>query len=181
MSALLYLPVNVYAGHLQSWTLGSLVTQLFFEGTFYHLWYLPSAILGLWLTSALLRRFSVASCAFIVSLLYLIGLLGDSYFGIISQAPLINDIYSAIFAVMGYTRNGLFFAPIFFLLSTVIRRSKCGSTALLAVGLALSFAMMLAEALLARAQDWQRHDSMYLLLPLSCISCLRCSGVSAAS
>ena len=165
VSALLYLPVNVYAGHLQSWTLGSLVTQLFFEGTFYHLWYLPSAILGLWLTSALLRRFSVASCAFIVSLLYLIGLLGDSYFGIISQAPLINDIYSAIFAVMGYTRNGLFFAPIFFLLSTVIRRSKCGSTALLAVGLALSFAMMLAEALLARAQDWQRHDSMYLLLP----------------
>ena len=42
----LYLPINVYAGRLKELTLGGLFTQLFFEGTFYHLWYLPAAILG---------------------------------------------------------------------------------------------------------------------------------------
>lgn len=57
-SAALYLPVNVYAGLLQEWTLLDLVREAFFEGTFYHLWYLPAAILGAWLTSLIMRRCS---------------------------------------------------------------------------------------------------------------------------
>lgn len=164
-SAALYLPINVYAGHLQGWGLLDLVQQVFFEGTFYHLWYLPAALLGAWLTSLLMRRTSRGVCAAIVTALYVLGLLGDSYWGLIEGVPGVSSAYNALFALMGYTRNGLFFAPMFMFLGAEMRMSKRRGVGFEAAGLVLSFALMLAEALNARAQGWQRHDSMYVLLP----------------
>ena len=164
-SAALYLPINVYAGHLQGWGLLDLVQQVFFEGTFYHLWYLPAALLGAWLTSLLMRRTSRGVCAAIVTALYVLGLLGDSYWGLIEGVPGVSSAYNALFALMGYTRNGLFFAPMFMFLGAEMRMSKRRGVSFEAAGLVLSFALMLAEALNARAQGWQRHDSMYVLLP----------------
>lgn len=164
-SAALYLPINVYAGHLQGWGLLDLVQQVFFEGTFYHLWYLPAALLGAWLTSLLMRRTSRGVCAAIVTALYVLGLLGDSYWGLIEGVPGVSSAYTALFALMGYTRNGLFFAPMFMFLGAEMRMAKRRSVGFEAAGLVLSFALMLAEALNARAQGWQRHDSMYVLLP----------------
>lgn len=164
-SAALYLPINVYAGHLQGWGLLDLVQQVFFEGTFYHLWYLPAALLGAWLTSLLMSRTSRGVCAAIVTALYVLGLLGDSYWGLIEGVPGVSSAYNALFALMGYTRNGLFFAPMFMFLGAEMRMAKRRSVGFEAAGLVLSFALMLAEALNARAQGWQRHDSMYVLLP----------------
>ena len=164
-SAALYLPINVYAGHLQGWGLLDLVQQVFFEGTFYHLWYLPAALLGAWLTSLLMRMTSRGVCAAIVTALYVLGLLGDSYWGLIEGVPGVSSAYNALFALMGYTRNGLFFAPMFMFLGAEMRMAKRRGVGFEAAGLVLSFALMLAEALNARAQGWQRHDSMYVLLP----------------
>ena len=107
-SAALYLPVNVYAGHLQSWDLPELARQVLFEGTFYHLWYLPAAILGLWLTEKLISGAGMRAAGLIALALYALGLLGDSYWGLIEDVPGLSGVYNAIFALMGYTRNGLF-------------------------------------------------------------------------
>lgn len=164
-SAALYLPINVYAGHLRGWGLLDLVQQVLFEGTFYHLWYLPAALLGAWLTSLLMRRTSRGVCAAIVTALYVLGLLGDSYWGLIEGVPGVSSAYNALFALMGYTRNGLFFAPMFMFLGAEMRMAKRRGVGFETAGLVLSFALMLAEALSARAQGWQRHDSMYVLLP----------------
>ena len=164
-SAALYLPINVYAGHLQGWGLLDLVQQVFFEGTFYHLWYLPAALLGAWLTSLLMRMTSRGVCAAIVTALYVLGLLGDSYWGLIEGVPGVSSAYNALFALMDYTRNGLFFAPMFMFLGAEMRIAKRRGVGFEAAGLVLSFALMLAEALNARALGWQRHDSMYVLLP----------------
>ena len=164
-SAALYLPINVYAGHLQGWGMPDLVQQVLFEGTFYHLWYLPAALLGAWLTSLLMRMTSRGVCAAIVTALYVLGLLGDSYWGLIEGVPGVSSAYNALFALMGYTRNGLFFAPMFMFLGAEMRMAKRRGVGFEAAGLVLSFALMLAEALNARAQGWQRHDSMYVLLP----------------
>ncbi len=164
-SAALYLPVNVYSGLIQEWTLLDLVQQVFFEGTFYHLWYLPAAILGAWLTSLLMHRTSRGACAAIVAVLYVLGLLGDSYWGLIENVPGLSGAYGAIFALMGYTRNGLFFAPIFMLLGARLRDARRSGVGFELTGLAAAFALMLCEALFARSQGWQRHDSMYIFLP----------------
>lgn len=164
-SAALYLPVNVYAGHLQGWDLLELARQALFEGTFYHLWYLPAAILGLWLTDLLLRRLGEKRAGIAVIVLYALGLLGDSYWGLIENVPGLSALYGGIFALMGYTRNGLFFAPMFFYLGSRLQGGKKRAMGYELVGLIAGFAVMLAEALFARSRGWQRHDSMYVFLP----------------
>lgn len=110
---LLYLPLNWYIGGFGG--PAAFLKKLLIDGTFYHLWYFPAAILGVVIARGLSRlgmraAFPVAGC------LYLIGLGGDSYFGFVSQIPLLNGLYSGIFTLCSYTRNGLFYAPLFLLL-----------------------------------------------------------------
>lgn len=161
-SILLYLPLNLYAGNFAGLTPGAALTQLLFEGTFYHLWYLPAALLGV-LVASLLARSRVGLG--IAGALYLLGLLGDSYWGLVSGVPVVSDAYNVVFSVAGYTRNGLFFAPLFLLLGAAMRSTKLPGKGASAAGLAAAFALMLAEAFLLRRLGWQRHDSMYVFLP----------------
>ena len=62
-----------------------------------------------------------------------------------------------------YTRNGLFFAPLFLLLGAELDEKRPISlrAALAALGL------LTAEAFFLRHMGWPRHDSMYLALPLA--------------
>lgn len=161
-SILLYLPLNLYSGSLNGLTPGAALTQLLFEGTFYHLWYLPAALLGVLVASLLARSRAGLGIAFA---LYLLGLLGDSYWGLVSGVPVVSDFYGVIFSTAGYTRNGLFFAPLFLLLGAAMRGDRLPGNGASAAGLAASFALMLAEALTLRSLGWQRHDSMYIFLP----------------
>ena len=52
----------------------------------------------------------------VTGLLYLIGLFGDSYYGLTAALPPLAAAYEAGFQVFSYTRNGLFMAPLFLLL-----------------------------------------------------------------
>lgn len=54
-AAALYLPVNLYAGQLRGLDGLGAFRLLAFDGTFYHLWYLPAAMLGVLLTAGLGR------------------------------------------------------------------------------------------------------------------------------
>ena len=49
-------------------------------------------------------------------LLYLCGLLGDSYYGLAAKVPALKWPMGKLFAISSYTRNGLFFAPLFLML-----------------------------------------------------------------
>ena len=75
---LLYLPLNAYSGSMPD------LRQLLFEGTFYHLWYFPAVMLGLIIAQALSRTRAGLGIA---AALYLAGLLGDSYWGLIKDLP----------------------------------------------------------------------------------------------
>ena len=77
-SMILYFPVNLYAGQLKGAGFGGILKMILTDGTFYHLWYLPAAILGAWLTSLIMRRCSRGAAFAIVSALYVFGLLGYS-------------------------------------------------------------------------------------------------------
>ena len=161
---LLYLPVNVYAGHLDGLTLPELFTQLVFEGTFYHLWYLPAAVLGTALASLLLEKLAIRPALAIAAALYLVGLMGDSYYGLVSGLPVLGAAYDALISVCGHTRNGLFFAPVFLLLGCLLRKNRPGRAASTA-GFALSALLLIAEGMLLRHLRLQLHDSMYISLP----------------
>ena len=158
---LLYLPLNLYSGALSGLTPVGALRELLFEGTFYHLWYFPAVLLGAAIASLLMRTRAGLGIA---AALYVFGLLGDSYWGLISGVPWLSDVYEVIFGLAGYTRNGLFFAPLFLLLGARLRGREASGKGE-AAGLGAALALVLCEALLLRHLGWQRHDSMYVFLP----------------
>ena len=165
----LYLPVQIYkymGG--ETFTAGRILKDIFFDGTFYHLWYLPACMLGLALMTLFLKCGKENAVAISI-LLYVIGLLGDSYFGLVRLGPVLSKVYDGMFTCFSYTRNGIFMAPLFLLLGRLFReqekKGKLNKEKELILFLC-SFVLMIQEAWLLHNTDWQKHDSMYLFLPL---------------
>ena len=114
VAVVLYLPVGLYAGHYQGSPLSALRLLLFGA---------PFTISGIFLPAP-------QGCFWCIcwggccgqraagghGLLYLIGLFGDSYYGLTAALPPLAAAYEAGFQVFSYTRNGLFMAPLFLLL-----------------------------------------------------------------
>ncbi|HJC53977.1 MAG TPA: acyltransferase family protein, partial [Candidatus Gemmiger stercoravium] len=156
-AVILYLPLNLYAGSLPGWR------ELLCTGTFYHLWYFPAVLLGLWVARGLAAVGPRAGLA-LAGGLYLLGLGGDSWYGLTAALPPLRRFYDGLLALLGgYTRGGLFFAPLFLLLGAafVRRPPRRGCAGLALAGLA----GLTAECLALHALGWPRHDSMYLSLP----------------
>ena len=163
LSILFYLPINIYQGDLSGkHVLSDIIRNLFLDGTIYHLWYLPATILGTGIVYALVNHLGKKATLVIVSLLYLIGLFGDSYYGFIQKTHVLKAAYGQWFQLSEYTRNGIFFAPLFIFLGTVIYKLHRQQALYLVFG---CFAAMLGESLLLHYLDVQKHDSMYLFLP----------------
>ena len=169
---ILYLPVGIYAGHYEDMSVGALLRMLFFDGTFYHLWYFPACIMGVALVYLLSRFLSLGAMTAVSAVLYAIGLLGDSYYGLVEKVPALEAFYGFLFQISSYTRNGLFLAPLFLVLGAWMAGAAQGQDGrelsekrLFLCSLSvLSFALMTGEAFLLRHFELQRHDSMYLLL-----------------
>ena len=160
LAVLLYLPLNGYAGGFASpW---ALLQKLFLDGTLYHLWYFPAVFLGV-LAARALARLPLPAALTAAGALYLIGLGGDSYYGLAASLPPLEALYGGIFQLFSYTRNGLFFAPLFLLLGAA---GFTWSRPVSALGFLGSLAAMTLEAFWLRGLGWPRHDSMYLSLPL---------------
>lgn len=168
---LLYLPLNFYNGSATQWALlPNLLRSLLVDGTFYHLWYLPAAMLGAVVAWGLLRSTGRNGALVISLLLYTIGLFGDSYFGFANKIPVFKAFFDTALTFSGYTRNGLFFAPLFFVLGARAA-DEAGRYSLQwnLTGLGVSLSLMITEGLWLRSTGVQRHDSMYALLPLCMI------------
>ncbi len=160
----IYLPVKIYAKQCNI-GLGGWLKEIFFDGTFYHLWYLPAVILGCLLLVGMMHLLSPVAIAAVTVLLYLIGTGGDSYYQLVSQIPALKMMYQGIFTISSYTRNGIFFAPVFLWLGVLLANGKAElEVRKAAVGLSISMAGMLAEGMLTWALEWQKHNSMYLML-----------------
>lgn len=165
-SILLYLPLNFRNGYFsQSQLLPELLKDLIFDGTMYHLWYLPASMLGMLIAWKLVEKLDFSKGLVMALLLYLIGLFGDSYYVVVEKLPLLKAFYDRLFELFDYTRNGLFFAPVFLMLGGFIadERRKLSSVEA-GVGFLISLGLLLAEALILHRHGFQRHDSMYVFL-----------------
>ncbi|MDY3014746.1 MAG: serine racemase VanT catalytic subunit [Evtepia sp.] len=164
---LLYLPIGLYAGHYQDLSPLSLFRLLVFDGTFYHLWYFPGCILGILVLCLLRKLLPRKGLPVAVLLLYAVALLGDSYYGFTAQLPGLAAAYDLGFQLYSYTRNGLFMAPLFLWMGAVLgQRPHPLPLRKYKIGLALALLAMAAEGLLLHHFQMQRHDSMYLMLPV---------------
>ncbi len=166
----IYIPISVYSGNIPH-SIMELMKQLLFDGTFYHLWYFPACILGTALVWLFSRFMSLKSVTVLSAVLYVLGLMGDSYYGLAQKVPGLETVYDFGFQIFSYTRNGIFLAPLFLILGVWAAKGEQKSAENVSsrlfpclAGLALSFGIMTAEAFLLRHFQLQRHDSMYLAL-----------------
>ncbi|MFB5664097.1 acyltransferase family protein [Alteribacillus sp. HJP-4] len=163
ISILLFLPINIYTGEALTWA--DLVKDILFDGTFYHLWYLPAMIVAIPLVTFALQRFGLTISWVGSAIMYGVGLLGDSYYGLVEQADKLSTFYDFIFTISEYTRNGLFYVPIFLVLGVALAKSNRRlSRQQILIGLGISCSLLLIEGLVLHSLSWQRHDSMYILL-----------------
>lgn len=163
---LLYIPINIYNGYFQMENLlPNIIKDIVFDGTLYHLWYLPAAIIGAIIAWLLVKKLDYGKALVIAALLYLIGMFGDSYYKIAENSSFLAGFYKLIFQVSDYTRNGIFFAPVFMILGGLIADSRRRISFKKSItGFAVCFLLMLSEGLTLHHFNIQRHDSMYVFL-----------------
>ena len=169
ISIAVYLPLKLYNGYFTGkHFLPELIKDLVFDGTMYHLWYLPASMLGAGIAWYAVRRLGFKKALIVTLGLYAAGLLGDSYYGIAEKLPILSVFYQNLFEITDYTRNGIFFAPVFLVMGGMAAeeaaRGESLSLQICGAGLGVSFLLMSCEGLLLRELGIQRHDSMYLFL-----------------
>ena len=79
VAIILYLPVNIYAGHFKNAAAADIIRILIFDGTFYHLWYLPASVLGITIVILLGRKLNRGGLLAVCIILYFIGIEGEIY------------------------------------------------------------------------------------------------------
>lgn len=164
LAIFIYFPVNLYTNHFKGIDPWGMISMIIFDGTFYHLWYLPGAILGIFLLFCLSRILNHKAVFCITIFLYMIGLLGDSYYGFLSGNG--KKAFDVLFLLFSYTRNGIFYTPLFLALGAELKQiGSRKNHRFFLFGTAVSMSLMLWEGILLHNKNVSRHDSMYLMLP----------------
>lgn len=159
---LLYLPINIYSGNISNSIL-EIIKDIFINGTFYHLWYFPALILGIWIVYYLIKKLNKKTIVTILLVLYIIGLFGDSYYKLGNSINFVSSLYNVIFSIFDYTRNGLFYTPIFLYLGYDFNTRKLNIKNSLILFI-ISLILMIIEGLIVNYYHIQKHDSMYIML-----------------
>ena len=168
ISSLIYLPILIYNGYFVDFSIGSFASDILFNGIYFHLWYFPATILGIWIVYFLLKKLGMKKAWIVCLSLYLIGMAGDSYYGFVSQIPFIKVVYDVLFKVSFYTRNGVFYAPVFLLMGYTIAIAKNENRKMKdAILGCVFFIIMMAEGMILYYLGWPRHTTMYFsLIPM---------------
>ncbi len=171
ISMVIYLPILIYTGYFKDFSLWLFIKDILFDGYYFHLWYFPALILGTWITYFAIKKFDLKRVGVAFLVLYLIGLLGDSYYGLSTKIPFVKTFFDRIFAISFYTRNGVFYAPMFLYFGYSININKVSDKTKIKKYLLLgiiSYILMIGESYILHTLDIQRHTSMYLLLLPTC-------------
>lgn len=165
----LYLPllfISWVKGGFDFSTCIRLLRDFLFNGTYYHLWFLPALLLGIVIVYVLVMKWQRRIALWVCLALYLTGMLSNVYGGVLVNVPLIGSLLHIYEGVLVTTRNGIFFAPLFLILGLYAQdfiNSKFKKPALIAF--LISFTALCIEAFLYRYLHMMNDlTSMYLCL-----------------
>ena len=96
-----------------------MIQKFVFSGIYYHLWYIPAAAVALFVVWTLKKKIKDRNILILFTILFVIGLLDDSYACIISVK--IFEHYNKVFLT---TRNGVFFGGLLVEIGSVIAEYK---------------------------------------------------------
>lgn len=69
----------------------NIIKDIVFDGTLYHLWYLPASIIGASIAYFLVKRLGLKYSLVITIVIYVIGMFGDSYYGFLEKNTTIKE------------------------------------------------------------------------------------------
>ncbi len=148
--------------------LGAWMREIIFVGSFYHLWFLGALLVGIAIVYAFYRvGLSPAAGVACSAILYLIGLLGNSYDFLLEDLPALERVKDAYLAIFLTTRNGVFCAPLFLSLGWLTAEmDRLPRKAVAGLGLGISLLAGLGETALL-TQYGQDSLELLALLPVS--------------
>ncbi len=134
-----------------------------------HLWYLHAVIVAVLIITILLKkRYKIQSILIIGMVLYLIGLLAQSWFGIIrplEKNPFLWKSLKLIKKIIGTTRNGIFKGMLFLGIGMLFAyRNIIIKFSYAVIGFFISMILMLAETIFVNYFHFCRLTDMYLFL-----------------
>lgn len=143
--------------------------NMVFSAGYGFLWYLPATAAAVLAVGFLLKkRVSINAVLAIGFCLYLVGLCGQSYFGLVRQIPHSPELSAAVKSVydfIGTTRNGIFEGFVFIALGAKLsQKENFGTLKKSAAGLALSLILLCGEFALVSKMRWRLEFDMYLML-----------------
>ena len=152
----------------------TLVRNLFFEGSFIHLWYFVASIIGLVMVTTLQRFIKTRFIFSLLIMLFILGVLGDSYYGLSITIPYLSTFKTTLFQFIYTTRNGVFFAPLFIYTGIIIKKLQPNfKKHTLFVSLLFTLILSFVEIFFLRNQGWARdYNLTFFNYPLSVFSFL---------
>ena len=137
-------------------------------GSHGHLWYLKATVAAVIAVSVCLRWLKLPLVCVLGFGLYVIGLLGDSYYGFLEplrRFGLVDTVIRIYDLRFGTTRNGFFMGFPFVLMGAWFARTGFTMrTSRAILGLVPTLALMVAEAAILKSHGICRDYNMYLLL-----------------
>ena len=148
-----------------------LVKNLLFNGVSPSLWFFPALIFSISVLYLFLKKNWITPLIIVSVVLYALGLIGDSYYGLVVGTPLekLVEMYSAVFV---YTRNGLCFGLPFLTLGVLISKYDMKNKLKYLKALTVLSAVIFAsEAYVLISNNISRDNNMYISL-MFLVSCI---------
>ena len=168
--SIVYFPLYISLQKSKGMSLSNISCQYLYDfifcGTYIHLWYLlalivATAILSLAVKSNLNLKWLLVA-GFV---LYLIGALGDSYYGIGEKIPVINVLLKNILIVFKSTRNGIFVGLFFVVLGAYFSDNMKNENVLKCKILSFAFMLcLLVEGFVLRKYNIPKGFNTFLFL-----------------
>lgn len=150
MAALIYLPIIIRNGDT-----ADIIKNFIYNGTFYHLWYFPSAIFSCLLSTGLILRFSHRKAIIISFILYIIGMLVEK-----------NICFDFYYSIFNYAHNGILYGTIFFVLGDYLAFNKRRNNKNDIYKFVICLILLFLETIAYRVLFQTDYSSMTFILPL---------------
>ena len=144
----------------------ALWTILFFLGGNYQLWYMKGLVVATGIIFILLKIGVKPKIIFCISImLYIVGLLGDSYYGFLSNFNFLSKLFFYYNKYFSTTRNGVFMGLPFVAVGLLFAKCNIKLKKPVAIlGVIVSFGLLFSEAILLKLNDIPKDYNMYVFL-----------------
>lgn len=180
--SIIYFPFNLYEmiknDNIISTNMIIYIRNFIFVGSFDTLWYLPALVMSITITYFLLKYVSLGKVIGVSIILYIIGLLGSTYYGVISDVEVIVNIFKYYNKFFITTRNGLFYGTIFVSIGAYIAKYKSNlsiNPKLCLIGLITSIILLAIESFIVIKLNINRETIMWIgMIPSTVFLVLLC-------